>query len=132
MPRRVPHDASGNPHQPELRGPAPVAQWMGLLLSPAVFAIHFQLNYLLVLWVCGNDVTSLPIHVASLVALVLSLVGVWVASLAWRRAGDAPGDGDGAFPRTRLVGALGMGLGSILSLILLVQLISGFIPPLCQ
>jgi hypothetical protein len=129
----VPPDASRNPRQPELRGPAPLAQWVGLLLSPLVFAVHFQANYLLVLWVCGNAVSTLPIHAASLIALALSLFGGWVAFTAWRSAGaSTPSDGEGVLPRTRLMGSLGMGFSAILSLIILAQLISGFIPPLCQ
>jgi hypothetical protein len=132
-PAHVPHDASANPHQPELPGPAPVRQWVGLFLPPLVFAVHFQLNYLLVLWVCGNDVSALPIHLTSVVALMLSLFGVWVAFTAWRSAGtDTPSDGDGVLPRTRLLGSLGIGFGALLSLILLAQLISGFVPPLCE
>lgn len=126
-------DVSRETHQPELRGPAATRQWVGLLLSPAVFAMHFQLNYLLVLWVCGNGVGTIPIHLTSAAALALSLFGGWIAFTAWRSGGDkTPSDGHGAFPRTRLIGTLGMGLSSVLSLILLAQLISGFVPPRCQ
>jgi hypothetical protein len=130
---RVPHDASQHPHQPEVAGPAPKAQWVGLFLAPAAFAVHFQLNYLLVMWVCGNDVGTFVIHFTSAVALGLSLLGGWVAYVTWRRAGaEAESDGEGVLPRTRLLGSLGMGLSAVLSLILLAQLVSGFVPPRCQ
>lgn len=130
---RVPHDASQNPHQPEVAGPASVMQWVGLFLAPSVFAAHFQLNYLLVMWVCGNDAGFFVVHLTSFVALALSILGAWIASLTWRRAGqDTPSDGEGVLPRTRLLGSLGMGFSAVLSLILLAQLVSGFVPPQCQ
>ena len=80
---RVPHDVSTHPHQPEVSGPAPVRQWLGLLLPAAAFVVHFQLNYLLVLWVCGNDVSTLPIHLTSIVALLVCLFGVRLAFSTW-------------------------------------------------
>lgn len=132
-PGHVPHDASTDPRQPEVAGPASRLQWVGLFLSPLVFALHFQLNYLLVLWVCGNDVGTLVIHLTSLIALALSVAGGWAAWVTWKRGREeTPSDGEGVLPRTRLLGVLGIGMSGVLTLILLMQLISGFVPPQCQ
>jgi hypothetical protein len=133
MASHVPRDASTNPEQPELGGPASKLQWVGLFLAPLVFAVHFQLNYLLVMWVCGNDVGTFVIHATSVIALALSLAGGRAAWITWKRGGDeTPSDGEGVLPRTRLLGVLGMGMSGILTLILLMQFISGFVPPRCQ
>ena len=133
MSTHVPHDASTNPHQPEIAGPASRLQWVGLFMAPLVFALHFQLNYLLVMWVCGNDVGTLVIHLTSLIALALSVAGGWAGWVTWKRGrDDTPSDGEGVLPRTRLLGVIGLGLSGVLTLILLMQFISGFVPPLCQ
>lgn len=129
----VPHDVSPDPHQPEVEGPAPKAQWVGLLLAPVTFAVHFQLSYLLVLWVCGSGRSTFIIHLSSVLALALALLGAWAGHVAWRRAGtETLSDGEGAWPRTRLMGTVGMGFSLVLALILAAQLVAGFVGPACQ
>jgi hypothetical protein len=49
------------------------------------------------------------------------------------RAGrEAPGEGSGSLPRTRFLGAVGVGMGVLFTLILCVQWIAAFFIGVCQ
>lgn len=124
----TPHDVPGH-----TTGPAPVAQWVGLLFAPAVFFVHLQVGYLLVLWACGRPGGALWVHVAGALSVVLSAVGLFAAWITWQRAGaEKPGDAGGDIPRTRLLGATGLGTSAALVMLLIWQWIAVFITPMCQ
>jgi hypothetical protein len=111
---------------------APVAQWVGLLLAPAVFFAHLQITYVLVPWACvrGGEVW---IHVSGVLSVVLALAGAVVGWRAWMRAGrEVPGDGGGSLSRTRFVGATGLGLSAMLTLVLFAQWLTAFVISPCQ
>ena len=128
------HDgAMQHDHPGHRTGPAPVAQWLGLGLAPAIFFVHLQTSYMLVYWSCNRDVGSILVHLASLAAVAGAGLGVWCAWLAWVRSGaEAPGEVAGPTPRTRLLAACGLGVSGITTLLLLAQLVSGFVVPMCQ
>ena len=128
------HDPSTpSDHRGHLEGPAPISQWVGLLLAPAAFAAHLQVGYLLVLWGCGRSTGALWIHVAAAAAILLAALGVYAAWLAWVRAGgEPPGEGPGPVPRTRILAATGLSMSSVLVLILIAQLIAGFVISPCH
>jgi hypothetical protein len=112
--------------------PAPVAQWVGLLLAPAVFAAHLQVAYILVRWACLRN-GDLWVHLVDLLAVLLSAVGTWVAWRVWNRAGGAePGDEGGSGPRTRLLGVLGMGMSTMITIVLVGQWAAAFFISTCQ
>lgn len=122
-----------NDHQGHRVGPAPVAMWVGLLLAPAAFFVHLQGAYLLVLRDCGRDGGRWLVHGAGLLAVLLAAAGVWAAWLTWVTAGrTSPSDDGTPAGRTRLLGIAGLAMSSILLLILIAQLIAGFILPRCQ
>lgn len=122
-----------NDHRGHLAGPAPVAMWVGLLLAPAAFFTHLQAGYLLVLGDCGRDGGKWLVHGAALVAVMLAAVGVWAAWAAWVKSGRRmPGDEGTPTARTRLLAVSGLGLSIVLLLILIAQLVAGFIVPRCQ
>jgi hypothetical protein len=124
----TPHDHPGH-----RTGPAPVAQWLGLGLAPAVFLAHLQANYMLVYWSCNEGMDRQFVHLASAVAVLLAGLGVWCAWLAWTRSGaESPGEASGPTPRTRLLAACGLGVSALATLLLLAQFVSGFVVPMCQ
>ena len=125
--------ASPSDHRGHRAGPAPVAQWVGLGLAPATFVVHLQVGYLLVLWACGNRAHELWIHVAGVLSVVLAAVGTWAAWLAWVKAGaEAPGEGPGPVPRTRLLAVSGLGMSALLTLLLLAQWVTAFFLSPCH
>lgn len=120
------------------REPAAVLQWLGFFLAPAVFFAHLQIAYVLVPWGCTvrNELWQ---HLVGLLAVVLSLAGVaaaWVARARTSAAGEHPPghpvEGPGALFRTRFMGDVGLGMSAVITLILLMQWISGFFITVCQ
>jgi hypothetical protein len=111
---------------------APVLQWVGFFLAPAVFLAHLQLAYLLVPWACATHQEGW-LRVTSLVAVGLSAAGTAAAWVTWMRAGrEVPGEGAGSLPRTRFLGATGLGMNAVLTLILLLQWVAEYFITACQ
>jgi hypothetical protein len=111
---------------------APVAQWVGMFLAPAAFAVHLEVSYNLIPWACvrGGD---LWVHLVDAAALLLSLVGAIVAWRVWQRMGrDAPGEGGGSLPRTTFLGVCGLGFSTMITLVLFAQWIAAFYISPCQ
>jgi hypothetical protein len=125
-----------NPDQAPLPGSheerAPLLQWIGLLLPAMAFFGHLEGAYVLVPWACTTG-QEIWIHVTGIVSTVASALGTWAAWRTWVRAGrDVPGEGSGSLPRTRFLGAVGVGMGVIFTLILLMQWLAAFFIGVCQ
>ena len=113
-------------------GPAPVAQWVGLFLAPAVFAAHLQINYVLVRWACLRD-ADVWLHVVDVLAVLLAAFGTFVAWRVWERAGRMePGEDGGSLPRTRFLGVTGVGFSGLITLVLFAQWVGAFFISTCQ
>jgi hypothetical protein len=113
-------------------GPAPTAQWIGVFLAPLVFAVHLQLNYLLVRWACLRH-GDVWVHVVDVVAVLLAALGTFVAWRVWERAGRTePGEEGGSLPRTRFLGVVGAGFSGLITLVLFAQWIGAFFISTCQ
>jgi hypothetical protein len=127
-----PHEADEAPLPGSREEPAPVLQWIGMLLPAAVFFAHLQIGYVLVPWSCTTD-QFIWVHIVGVLSVILALAGTIAAWRAWMRAGrEEPGEGPGALPRTRFLGAVGLGMGTLFTLILFAQWVAGlFIGP-CQ
>jgi hypothetical protein len=111
---------------------APVLQWVGLLLPAASFFAHLQIGYVLVPWACTTH-QDIWVHVAGIASTILAAIGTMAAWRTWMRAGrEEPGEGEGALPRTRFLGAVGLGMGTIFTLILFAQWIAAFFIASCQ
>lgn len=111
---------------------APVLQWIGMFLPAAVFFVRLQVGYLLVPWSCTTQQHYWP-HVVGIAAVLLALAGTMAAWRTWMRAGhEVPGEGGGSLPRTRLLGAMGLGMGALFTLILVAQWIAAFFIGTCQ
>jgi hypothetical protein len=93
--------------------PRALRLWFGFLGPPVVWAIQFQTVYLTSEWACyAMDHTWN--HVASIVALVISLFALWVAYSEWRAVGagiqDERSDPD---TRRRFMAMLGLMTGAL-------------------
>jgi hypothetical protein len=111
---------------------APVAQWVGMFLAAATFAVHLEVSYNLVPWECARG-GELMIHLVDVAAVLLSLAGTIVAWRVWRRAGrDEPAEGGGSVLRTSFLGVCGLGFSAIVTLVLFAQWVAAFFISPCQ
>ena len=111
---------------------APIGQWVGFFLAPAVFFAHLQIAYALVPWACVRD-GELWIHVVGVASVLLALAGIAAAWRVWARTGrGAPGEDGGAVPRTRFLAVSGLCMSTMFALLLLAQWVTAFFISPCQ
>lgn len=105
-----------------------LALWAGVLGAPLLWGVQLQLIYLLVPWVCGSGHTGL-LHLLTLLFLLLILTGGAVSWHDWRQAGGGSPDDPivgGPLGRTRFLGALGMLVSALFSVLIIAQGITAF------
>jgi hypothetical protein len=85
-----------------------IALWTGVLGAPAIWSLQFMLNYALAPWSCPGR--QIVLHLITLVALLLALMGAALCWRQWKRAGEVSPELDegGLFGRRRFLGALGL------------------------
>jgi hypothetical protein len=127
-----PHDADEAPTPGSREERAPVLQWVGMLLPAATFFTHLQVGYVLIPWSCTMR-QEIWIHVVGVASVILAALGTMAAWRTWMRGGhEVPGEGAGSLPRTRFLGAVGLGTGATFTLILFAQWIAAFFIGVCQ
>ena len=127
-----PHNAAEAPLPGGKIEPSPVQEWVGLLLPAATFFVHLQVGYVLVPWACTTR-QDVWVHIVGALSVVLSLAGNLAAWRTWVSAGrEEPGEGPGTGAHTRFLGAVGLGRGAIITLILIAQWIAVFFIGTCQ
>lgn len=106
--------------------------WTGVVGPPLVFLFHLQAAYALAPLACRQG-TTLSLHLASLVAIALSLGLGMLSVVEWRRSGPAwPDSSAGLATRDRFLGAVGV-LGTCLVVITLIaQWIPVFVIDPCR
>ena len=113
-------------------GGAAAALWFGVLLGPIAGLSQLEANYAFVLWACGAG-RDWPLHLVSIVAILLSLFAGLLAHRVWKRLGAGWDDeGPGAVPRARFMAAIGMLISGLMLLVILAQWIPVFIYGSCQ
>lgn len=118
------------PREPEACSLA--AQWAGLFLAPAVFFLHLQGAYLIVLWACERQGIEW-VHAAGIAAVLVAAAGVFVAWRVWSATGRTErGDLSGARPRARFIAECGLAVSAVITLILVAQVVTGFFISPCQ
>jgi len=87
--------------------------WFGLLGPPAVWAIQLQSVYLASEWACYS-MDYRWVHVASVAALIISLLALWIAYSQWKLTGGGTSY-ESADPETRrrFMAIVGMLLGAL-------------------
>ena len=107
------------------RGAIPL--YAGLLGSPLLWAIQFQLSYMLVPWVCTHrNAWLLPL--VHLVFFTLSIVCGALSWREWRRVGTSlpHSEEEDVVARTKFLGALGLMSVALFSLLILAQTVTSF------
>jgi hypothetical protein len=95
--------------------------WTGLLLPPIAWSMQIEVVYLLSDYACKTQ-NFLPNHLASAVALIVSLAGLGIAWRNLKQAGDKwPSDHAGPIPRSRFMAVLGLMSGALFSLVIIAQ-----------
>lgn len=95
--------------------------WIGLLLPPVAWALQLQTLYMLAQYVCANG-NPLTFHLASIIALILSLLGGFVAWRSWQQTGaNEPAKSPGPLPRSRFMAALGVLTGMLFTVVIFAQ-----------
>jgi hypothetical protein len=111
---------------------APVLQWVGFFLAPAVFFAHLQISYVLVPWACTTH-GDVWIQVVDVLSILLAGVGTAAAWRAHARAeNEQPNEGGGAVPRTRFMGVVGICTSGMFVLLLVAQWVTTFYIGSCQ
>lgn len=106
------------------------ALWAGLLVGPIAALTQQEVNYALVLWACARAQTW-PLHLTSVVALLLTIVAGFLAYDYWRRL-SADEDGGGPVARSRFMAIVGVSISLLMSLVIIAQWLSIVIHRPCE
>jgi hypothetical protein len=110
------------------KGDGTPSLWAAVLGAPAVWAIHLQLNYALVQFVClWQRKWLLP--AVTIACLVLAGMGTLVALLEWR---NAPTAEDDEIDHTRFLAILGVMTGTLFFVTILATGLPTFFFNPCQ
>jgi hypothetical protein len=102
-------------------------QWFGLLAPPSAWLLNLEAGYSLAHAACHGS-GMLPLHAATVAALVLAALGGVASMVIWRHAGsDWPADGAGPAERAKLFATLGLGGAVFFLMLILSQWIPAFI-----
>jgi len=107
--------------------------WVGVLMSPIVWLIQFQLRYSLVEWVCGQQ-NRLVLHIISLLFLAIIAGGGILSWRTWVAEGKAfPTDEtSGPHERNLFLSLLGVLMSSMFALVTIAQAIAEFMVDPCR
>jgi hypothetical protein len=105
--------------------------WAGVLVGPTAMLIQLQTNYALVPWACGTGHTW-PLHLVSLVALIVTVIPGFLAYRIWRRFARLHEDGGGVPARSRFMAAVGVLISLLMAAVILAQWLPVFIHHPCE
>ena len=107
------------------RGAIPL--YAGLLGSPILWAVQFQLTYMLVPWVCTHR-NGWLLPLIHLVFFALSVVCGVLSWREWKRVGTSMPQSEEyeRVARTKFLGALGLMSVALFSLLILAQTVTSF------
>ena len=109
-----------------------LALWTGILAGPIVWLVSFEANFALAPWACVTR-GKLALYGVSILALLFAAASGLVAWREWKVAGErAPGDGEGALPRIRIMALGGVLLSVLFFLVILAQAIPEVILKACD
>ena len=105
--------------------------WAGVLVGPTAMLLQLQINYALVLWACANRHTW-PLHLVSLIALIVTVVAGFLAYRIWRRLAALHEDSGGTLARSRFMAAVGVLISLLMSGVIVAQWLPLFIHGPCE
>ncbi|MGQ7261235.1 hypothetical protein [Vreelandella sp. V005] len=100
--------------------------WASWVLGPIAWALHLLGSYMLVPWVCETG-HHWALHISTLLTLVVSLLGVWLAWRQWGKAGRHwPGGSHRRTSRLRFMAVGGIILSALSALLIMAEGIPNF------
>ena len=104
------------------------ALWAGVVGAPAVWAVQMTTGYTLAPLGCGSNTVHLILHGVTILCALLALFGGY---LSWREYHGAGGGSHedtagGIVDRARVIGALGLAVSLLMTLVILAQGIPSF------
>ena len=125
--RPVPEDPGDTKRGGLDSGRSIALQWFGLLAPPVAWLLNLEFGYSLAHAACHGS-GMMPLHLASIAALVLAGLGGAAALATWTRSGSTwPDDLAGAEQRSRMLAALGLGGAAFFLVTIVVQWIPSFV-----
>jgi len=96
--------------------------WFGVLAAPVAWALHLQAMYVLTQSACARH-TMLPLHLATIVLLAVSVLSILVGWRDWNRIGtDWPsGIEGGVIGRSRFLATVGVFMSMLFTLVIVCQ-----------
>lgn len=105
--------------------------WIGLAAGPVAWFVAHALNYAIVPWSCAAR-DQLPLHLISIMAVLLAGLGAYVAWRDWRRHDNVSSESEDPAGRAHFIGLLAFCSCLIFALVLLMEGIAQFYFDPCQ
>lgn len=106
------------------------ALWAGVLVGPTAMLMQLEINYALVPWACRASHTW-PLHLVSLLALLLTVVAGMLVWRIWRRVRTNE-DSGGVLGRSRFMAAVGVLISLLMALVIVAQWLPVFFHSPCE
>jgi hypothetical protein len=104
-----------------------VLLWVGVLSGPITSALHLGISYILVR-PSQRYGSAAPIHVATVIALILIAAGAAISWKIWRGVEPPPGPLEGRTrSRSRFMALGGLGLSAFCGLLVLAEALPSFL-----
>jgi hypothetical protein len=127
----LPKDAGDTKRGGEDSGRSIALQWFGVLAPPIAWLLNLEFGYSLAHAACHGS-GMVPVHLASIAALIIAGLGGAVALANWKRSGsDWPGEATGVVQRSRMLAALGLGNAALFLVMIVSQWIPAFVLDPC-
>lgn len=99
-----------------------VRLWMGVLLAPAAWAMHFTISYALSGFACAPP-QSWGLHLSTVVAAIIALGGGYLGWAVRRETAEEPEGASDSMARGRFMATAGVVMSALFLLVILAQAI---------
>lgn len=114
------------------RHPGDLAQWIGVLTGPIVWLLQLQVNYSLVQTACETG-RKWPLHVVSLLALLLVTAAAAVSWRLWKRLPEgSTEEGPPRETRSRFMALCGLVTSALFALVIVAMEIPNWVLHACD
>ncbi len=109
-----------------------VKLWAAWIIAPIAWALHMQVSYLLVPWVCTTGM-RFALHLTTILALLAAATGGFIAWRCWREIHHHDTNAASVvLRRTRFLAVVGLLVSSLFFVVIAVQGLPNFFLDACQ